>query len=33
MKITIQPIKAFSDNYIWTLINDTNKQAIVIDPG
>lgn len=33
MSIIIHPIKAFSDNYIWTLINDTNKQAIVIDPG
>ncbi|MDO5768393.1 MAG: hydroxyacylglutathione hydrolase [Psychrobacter sp.] len=33
MSIIIHPIKAFSDNYIWTLINDVNKQAIVIDPG
>lgn len=33
MSIIIHPIKAFSDNYIWTLVNDTNKQAIVIDPG
>lgn len=33
MTIRIHPIKAFSDNYIWTLINMTNKQAIVIDPG
>lgn len=33
MSIIIHPIKAFSDNYIWTLINDANKQAIVIDPG
>lgn len=33
MSIHIHPIKAFNDNYIWTLINDTNKQVIVIDPG
>lgn len=33
MSIRIHPIKAFSDNYIWTLINEGNKQAIVIDPG
>ncbi len=33
MSIRIHPIKAFNDNYIWTLINENNKQAIVIDPG
>lgn len=33
MSIRIHPIKAFDDNYIWTLINENNKQAIVIDPG
>lgn len=33
MSIQIHPIKAFNDNYIWTLINKSNKQAIVIDPG
>lgn len=33
MSIQIHPIKAFNDNYIWTLINKNNKQAIVIDPG
>ena len=33
MGIQIHPIKAFNDNYIWTLINKNNKQAIVIDPG
>ncbi|MBU5615952.1 hydroxyacylglutathione hydrolase [Psychrobacter sp. TAE2020] len=33
MSIEIHPIKAFNDNYIWTLINKNNKQAIVIDPG
>ena len=30
MAIHIHPIKAFSDNYIWILINENNKQAIVI---
>ncbi|WP_201546884.1 hydroxyacylglutathione hydrolase [Psychrobacter lutiphocae] len=33
MSLTITPILAFNDNYIWTLINDKNKQAIVVDPG
>ena len=33
MSMHIYPIKAFNDNYIWTLINKNNKQAIVIDPG
>ncbi|WP_227429613.1 hydroxyacylglutathione hydrolase [Psychrobacter sp. I-STPA6b] len=33
MAIHIRPIKAFKDNYIWTLINDSNNQAIVVDPG
>ncbi len=33
MSMHIHPIKAFNDNYIWTLINKNNKQAIVIDPG
>ena len=33
MDMHIHPIKAFNDNYIWTLINKNNKQAIVIDPG
>lgn len=33
MSLLIRPIKAFNDNYIWALINDSNKQAIVIDPG
>ena len=29
--INIEPIKAFSDNYIWLLT--TNEGSIVIDPG
>lgn len=33
MSLQIYPIKAFNDNYIWTLINPSNHQAIVIDPG
>lgn len=33
MSLIITPIKAFTDNYIWALVNDTNKQAIVVDPG
>ncbi len=33
MSIEIRPISAFSDNYIWTIINTKNNQAIVIDAG
>ncbi len=29
--INIEPIKAFSDNYIWLVT--TNEGSIVIDPG
>ena len=29
--INIEPIEAFSDNYIWLLT--TNEGSIVIDPG
>ena len=31
MNITISPIKAFSDNYIWLIVR--NNQAFVVDPG
>ncbi|WP_296405264.1 hydroxyacylglutathione hydrolase [Psychrobacter sp.] len=33
MSLIITPIRAFTDNYIWALVNDKNKQVIVIDPG
>ncbi|PNK59730.1 hydroxyacylglutathione hydrolase [Psychrobacter sp. FDAARGOS_221] len=33
MSLTITAIPAFTDNYIWALINEKNKQAIVVDPG
>lgn len=29
----IEPIKAFNDNYIWALINDTSKTVTFVDPG
>lgn len=29
--VTIAPIRAFSDNYIWCIHNDTD--AVVVDPG
>lgn len=29
----IKPILAFTDNYIWTLIDEVHQQAIVIDAG
>lgn len=31
--LKIHPIPAFSDNYIWAMINDEAKEAIIIDPG
>ncbi len=31
MSMTIHPIKAFTDNYIWVIHND--QHAIVVDPG
>ncbi len=31
--IQIQPIAAFSDNYIWLLFNPQSRQACVVDPG
>ena len=31
--ISIKPISAFSDNYIWMLIDEKNKAACVVDPG
>ena len=30
--LSLRPLPAFQDNYIWTLSNDTG-QAIVVDPG
>ena len=29
----IHPIPAFSDNYIWTLIDPSGERACVVDPG
>jgi len=31
MSLTLQPLPAFTDNYIWLLHDDTN--AVVVDPG
>ena len=31
--LSIFPIPAFQDNYIWTLVDHSHKQAIVVDPG
>ena len=31
--LNIQPIAAFSDNYIWLLYDATLRQAFVVDPG
>ncbi|MCD6044895.1 MAG: gloB [Gammaproteobacteria bacterium] len=31
--IKIEPIKAFTDNYIWAIVNAANKNFWVVDPG
>jgi len=31
--LQIEPIAAFSDNYIWLLINQDTRAAVVVDPG
>ncbi|MFT6051225.1 MAG: hydroxyacylglutathione hydrolase [Halioglobus sp.] len=31
--LSVLPIKAFSDNYIWLLYDEQSKQAFVVDPG
>jgi hydroxyacylglutathione hydrolase len=31
--LTIDPIAAFSDNYIWLIRNDHTNDAFVVDPG
>ena len=33
MSLYIHPVEAFDDNYIWVLVNESNNQAIVVDPG
>ena len=31
--LTIQPIPAFDDNYIWLVFDQQSRQAFVVDPG
>ena len=31
--MSVKPISAFSDNYIWMLIDEKKKAACVVDPG
>lgn len=31
--LTIHPVPALSDNYIWCLTNDDRKTALIVDPG
>lgn len=33
MKLTIYPITALQDNYIWAIVNETKKCALIVDPG
>lgn len=31
--LTVHPVPAFKDNYIWTIVNKENKTAVIVDPG
>ena len=31
--LTVIPIRAFKDNYIWLLVNSANQNCAIIDPG
>ena len=31
--LEVKPIAAFTDNYIWAIINPDTRQAMVVDPG
>ncbi len=31
--MNIEPIKAFTDNYIWAIVNKSNKSLWIVDPG
>lgn len=31
--ITIKPVRAFFDNYIWLIINETQRTVAIVDPG
>ncbi|MCA0403390.1 MAG: hydroxyacylglutathione hydrolase [Proteobacteria bacterium] len=31
--MVVYPVKAFTDNYIWTIVDEDNKKAYCIDPG
>lgn len=33
MNISVNPIKALQDNYIWAIENHTTRTAIIVDPG
>ena len=31
--LSIYPIPAFNDNYIWALVDESSKEAVIVDPG
>ncbi len=33
MAITLHPIPILEDNYVWTLIDQDTKHAVIVDPG
>ncbi|WP_010597790.1 hydroxyacylglutathione hydrolase [Rickettsiella massiliensis] len=32
-QVSVEPILAFKDNYIWCLVNSATKHCILVDPG
>ncbi len=33
MELSIHPIPTLKDNYVWTMINESQRCALVVDPG
>lgn len=33
MTVSVEPILAFSDNYIWAIIDNETRATVVVDPG
>lgn len=33
MTVSITPVPTLKDNYVWVLINEENRSAVIVDPG
>jgi hydroxyacylglutathione hydrolase len=31
--MTVEPVRAFADNYIWMILNDAGSHCAIVDPG